>query len=385
MSNNQIPIPPENLRTRVTGSKDEKWFLESGGKTLDEWERALRALNFEIKDFNTIVDFGCGCGRALRHLAQRIENNQRLIGLDTDAEAIKWINANIPSVKAYALKDRPPCKSIATGSINLVLSHSVFTHLPEDIQFEWLGELHRILADDGIAVVSFHGDKAIQDYYDSIIISGHDENAQCFMRDIQEKGFVYGKFKNEFEADLVEYYGSAFHDISYIEENWGKLFEIRAWFQSFALGFQDVLVLSKKPTYPHYFIPFKRAKNEKDNSKMLRHLKMNVPHLEQVSLLTDLSNVEDTTQELKYALGYLYTNGQIEAYRQLGSNRKVIGGFLVFIRKILRKIFKFYVEPITEDISNYNLHLTRVLELMIQAINDRDKEIKSLKLELKKD
>ena len=52
-------------------------------------------------------------------------------------------------------------------SVNLVLCHSVFTHLPEDTQFLWLSELYRILDDDGIAVISFHGNKVIQGYYNS--------------------------------------------------------------------------------------------------------------------------------------------------------------------------------------------------------------------------
>jgi len=118
---------------------------------------------------------------------------------------------------------------------------------------------------------------------------------------------------------------------------------------------------------------------------MYDKIKNNIPHMEQVMLLSELENVQDSAAELKYALEYLIKNSTIEAYRPLGSNKKIIGPILVFFRKILRRMFKFYVEPITTDISNYNLHLLHVIELLIQAINDRDKEIKRLQLEINKD
>jgi len=309
MITNQLPIPPKSLLAAISGTTDEKWFLESGEKTVNEWERALKAAGYDIKDFDTIVDYGCGCGRALRHLSQRVEEKQQLIGLDTDARAVNWINENIPNVKAYALNDKPPCLAVADSSVNLVLSHSVFTHLPEDIQFQWLSELHRILTDEGIAVISFHGDKAIQNNYNRLMTENHETEARKFKTNIQVNGFHYDKGRSENEKEFVDYYGSTFHDISYIEEKWTKYFEIKVWFQAYALDYQDVLVLSKKQTYEHFFVPFDRnskeweiiKENEKTHAKEIMGLQHEIEKLdaEKHTILGELTGLYERFNEYR--------------------------------------------------------------------------------------
>ncbi len=59
---------------------------------------------------------------------------------------------------------------------------------------------------------------------------------------------------------------------------------------------------------------------------------------------------------LEENLDYINANGTIAAHRILSGN-----GIIVFVKKIIRKLTKFYVEPIVEDQNRFNEHTIRVL------------------------
>lgn len=242
---NTTPLPPASLRSRVSGSLDEAWFDESGRLTVGEWARALASQGVGFGDFQTIVDFGCGCGRALRHLKTMMNPQQRLIGLDPDREAIGWVQANL-GIEAYALDDLPPAAQIPTATADLILSHSVFTHLPEGVQFAWLAELARMLKPGGILIASIHGAKVVDEYAKGLGASNLGDAQAHFLAEVRAKKFFHVVGKNSFEEALPAYYGAAFHDISYIAERWTGDFEVKAWFPTFALKHQDVLVLQRR-------------------------------------------------------------------------------------------------------------------------------------------
>jgi SAM-dependent methyltransferase len=234
------PLPPTALRARVAGTEDEHFFNGSGQLTVHEWMRALSCFNVTIDQFDTVVDFGCGCGRALRHLETKLTPHQRLIGMDVDQEAIDWLSANYPKISAIALKPLPPTP-LDDASVDLVLSHSVFTHLPEHIQFLWLDELARILKPGRGLITSIHGTKVIDE-----VVPTLGAGSKAFLEEINNRGFFYSPSKAPAEASLPEYYGSAFHTIKYICERWTTKFNLIGWLPVFALRHQDVLVLQKK-------------------------------------------------------------------------------------------------------------------------------------------
>jgi SAM-dependent methyltransferase len=241
------PLPPEELRERVAGARDPKSFDLSGAATVDEWTRALAAIGKRWGDFQTIVDFGCGCGRAIRHLRSIIDPAaQTLIGLDPDAEAIDWVVRNLDA-RGYALADLPPAP-LPDNSADLIVSHSVFTHLPEDVQHAWLGELRRFLKPGGVLITTVHGDHAFASYYNDVIRAGQPETAQILLNAMNAEGFLYIRGRTAAEAALPEYYGAAFHKIKYVHENWSRYFNLLAWFPRFALNLQDTLVLQKSTT-----------------------------------------------------------------------------------------------------------------------------------------
>jgi len=49
----------------------------------------------------------------------------------------------------------------------------------------------------------------------------------------------------------------------------------------------------------------------------------------------------------------LRTNKNVNAYRKLSSNR-IFGSFIILVKKIIRKLTKFYIEPIVSDQNHFN-------------------------------
>ena len=63
----QLPIPPSKLIYLVAGHRDLGVFLQSGRRTNDAIRRLLNKHGLKIEQFESVLDFGCGVGRIMRH------------------------------------------------------------------------------------------------------------------------------------------------------------------------------------------------------------------------------------------------------------------------------------------------------------------------------
>jgi SAM-dependent methyltransferase len=152
--------------------------------------------------YRFVVDFGCGCGRITRQLAQQSERPERYLGVDLHRGMIRWCNENLaPRVAGFEFRHHdvynptfnsdPTLPRVApipveSGEATLVVAWSVFTHLVQS-QVEWyLKEVRRILSEDGVAVTTwFLFDKAsfpmMQDFQNALYITEDDlTNAVIF-------------------------------------------------------------------------------------------------------------------------------------------------------------------------------------------------------------
>ena len=108
-----------------------------------------------IRDLEPIFDFGCGCGRVMRHL-WAAEPGLRVWGCDINAAQIAWCRANLPFEVVEASGPTPPLR-FGDGTFGLAYAFSVFTHLPAELQQAWLQELIRVVRPGGYICLSFHG------------------------------------------------------------------------------------------------------------------------------------------------------------------------------------------------------------------------------------
>ncbi len=150
------PLPPDALVRRVgwdLHSRDPAdVYLERGR---DQWHliRSLLPDGFSLEG-RRVLDFGAGAGRILRH-ALREDPEAEYWACDIDGRSIDWLAANLPGVRAFRCGDWPPTPE-ASGSFHLIYAFSVFTHLVDNWS-AWLHELHRLLASDGVLIVTVFG------------------------------------------------------------------------------------------------------------------------------------------------------------------------------------------------------------------------------------
>lgn len=125
--------------------KSESYF---GSGFLDAWTvlTMLDACSFDLGSMRSVLEFGCGTGRVLRHF--RNISGLRLAGTDANPKPIEWDRKNLPNIEFYLNELNPPL-AFEDKSFDLIYALSVFTHIPLELQRNWLDELRRILVPGG--------------------------------------------------------------------------------------------------------------------------------------------------------------------------------------------------------------------------------------------
>jgi SAM-dependent methyltransferase len=213
-------LPPPNLRYRVNGTPKIDTFLDQGKKRADGIESCLRVLGKSLDSFENVLDFGCGCGRTIMWFAEKKVNFD---GTDIDSEAIQWCHNNLKFAK-FTVNDIMPPLEYEDSKFDLIYSMSVFTHLDEYRQFQWLIELKRVLREDGI-----------------LIITVYDEKQQ-----LEEVDELKYRIKNDKIGKVPSWYLTAARSRKYVLENYCKYFRIIGYSEAQdALNEESFVVLQK--------------------------------------------------------------------------------------------------------------------------------------------
>lgn len=148
------PLPPDVLRLMVAGTDDAVWFVEAGQLAATSLTSLLARNGVALERCERILDFGCGCGRVIRHLRHL---PAELYGCDTNPVALEWCADNLPFAQ-FAVNALESPLDYDMESFDVVYALSVFTHLPPRLQSHWMREMHRILKPGGVLMMSLHGD-----------------------------------------------------------------------------------------------------------------------------------------------------------------------------------------------------------------------------------
>lgn len=228
----KISIPPKNLQIRVAGAYFSDFFIQ-GNTLIKDIENTLSLIKKDLKSFNKILDFGCGCGRFLIPLSFKL-NPKKLYGTDIDEEAIKWFNSNYNSFADLAVNPVLPPTKYSDNTFDFIYSISIFTHLPEDMQFAWLKELRRITKSKGYLILTTHGENCYKNFSPKVL------------KKIKEIGFYYIGYRSLRTEGLPEFYQSAYHSVDYIKRVWSEYFKIID-IKPAGMGMnQDLILLQKK-------------------------------------------------------------------------------------------------------------------------------------------
>jgi SAM-dependent methyltransferase len=101
-----------------------------------------------------IMDFGCGVGNSLPHLADAFQAD-RLIGLDVSERSLALARAQFPGIADLVLHgDGPP--PVPAGSVDLIFSSCVFHHIDAAEHVGLMRSLREALAPGGRLVIFEH-------------------------------------------------------------------------------------------------------------------------------------------------------------------------------------------------------------------------------------
>lgn len=105
----------------------------------------------------TVCDWGCGPGRATRHLAVRRDLFSKVIGLDYNETSITWCQANLPGAE-FRRNDLAPPMPLDEASVDYLIGFSVLTHLSEALLLRWVEDVKRVVRPGGVILLTTHGD-----------------------------------------------------------------------------------------------------------------------------------------------------------------------------------------------------------------------------------
>jgi SAM-dependent methyltransferase len=228
------PLPQGENIYRVIATQETSLYRLGGATVANRINNYLkRSQGKSVANIGPVLDWGSGCARVSRYL--RKLGCDDLFGVDVDSANVDWCNANVPWLSAKHIALSPPIP-YEDNSFELVIGISIFTHLRESSQFEWLSEIHRILRPGGLAVVTVMRDGQIA------LQGGTAASIEKLLSD----GFIMEDNNDQLKLGEGDenYYVNVYHSTDYIYRNWQGDLEV-VDIVPFLGAHQDAVVLKK--------------------------------------------------------------------------------------------------------------------------------------------
>ena len=149
-----LPMPPPRLVFLVVGHFDYGVFFRRGEARLAYILEILRRGGVDPDGLTAVLDWGCGCGRVLRHWRQL--PNVQPYGSDYNDGLVAWCRNNLPFARVATNGLAPPL-AYPDDSFDFLYAISVFTHLDEPLQTPWMDELRRVVKPGGHILITVNG------------------------------------------------------------------------------------------------------------------------------------------------------------------------------------------------------------------------------------
>jgi SAM-dependent methyltransferase len=212
-------MPDAAQRFRVIGNDDEFGFRLTGATDFRRLSRAAAVFaSRDFGSFESILDWGCGCGRVARYATRKLAG--QFTGCDIDAGNVAWCQDHLPGEYLHTGL-RPPLP-FDDARFDLVYGVSVFTHFREALQDAWLEELRRVIRPGGFLLATTHGRTAID-------FAGLEPNDYvALMRRVVENGIMFSGENTQLDGavDHDAQYVNVYHSKAYVRSHWKKWFDV---------------------------------------------------------------------------------------------------------------------------------------------------------------
>lgn len=223
-----LPVPSYELIQLVTPSFDAAQFLRSGAEVVDFLCGILERNDVKRGSLRSVFDWGCGCGRVLRHFPSLGIKDLKLYGADYNPDLIEWCKQNLPFGEFQVNGLEPPLH-YPDQAFDFVYAISVFTHLTEPLQFRWLDEMARVIKPGGHLVFTVHGAAYLID-----------------LNEGQQQQFRAGQLVVKYAELVGENACGAYHPPQYVKSNFTRNFEILEIVEQEHPRWQDAYLLRRK-------------------------------------------------------------------------------------------------------------------------------------------
>jgi SAM-dependent methyltransferase len=223
-----LPLPPAWLRSQVGPlHADAGFFLRSGKHNADLIRDVLHEYGSSIEEIGALLDWGCGCGRVLRHWCELPRT--RVVGCDINPKMVKWCNQHLPFAEA-SVNDLSPPLPYGDATFDLVYAFSVMTHLSEDLQHAWLRECRRVLKPGGYLLFSTLGEYFV---------------SRDRLTPAERRSFDNGDLVVLYERSAGSSLCSAYHPPDYVRREFARDFDVVTFRPAADDGRHDIHLLRK--------------------------------------------------------------------------------------------------------------------------------------------
>ncbi len=235
-------FPPDDIQIRTVGSAGEP-ALEDAFNFYAFVKRVCAQQGVLLGAATTLLDFGIGWGRIARFFLKDVEP-ENLYGVDVDAALVQaCVDSELPAQVSHV--DPRGVLPYRDRMFDLVTAYSVFTHLPEPIQDNWLREISRVLAPNGLFLgtvqsprtlalfESIDPDDTSQHFWHRRVAARLRKHPKCVSA-FAKRGFAYLPSQAERWDAPSETFGNAFISPEYVDRHWSEFFEILEYHDSAA-------------------------------------------------------------------------------------------------------------------------------------------------------
>lgn len=195
-----------------SSSEEIASYAERARNVISLVEEALAAAGKKIEDVERWLDFGCGYGRVLRFLLERVPP-ERVSASDVIAEGVEFCRSEFG---VTALHSQPELASVQLGSFDFVYAVSVLTHLDERNSVDFLRLVGDSLTEGGIALFTTHGEWSLA--HPGHYGSEYEARAAEIEAAVRERGIFYVPY--DFASDD---YGMTWHSREFVEATIAEL------------------------------------------------------------------------------------------------------------------------------------------------------------------